>query len=99
MLSLSVKCVSEENVKIVLCCSYNKFLTKVGENHVLVVKDLHYKDILDSFIEELELKPRTVDEGDLIEFFYGKLFQLVSDELMAVLNEKQASLPDKCFCK
>lgn len=96
-LSLSIKCVSKEYVKIVLHCSDNKFLTKAGEDPVLVVKETQYKDILDSFIEELERNHRTVDEGELIEFFYEALFQVISNELMETLNEKQASLPEKGF--
>ncbi len=96
-LSLSIKCASKEYSKIALHCSDTKFLTKADEDSVLVVKDIQYKNILDSFIEELEQTPRTVDEGELIQFFYEALFQVVSDELTETLNGKQASLPDKGF--
>lgn len=96
-LALSVKCVSKEHIKIVLSCSDNKFLTKAGEEHVLIDKEVHYKGILDSFIEDLEQSPRTVDENELIAFFYDALFQTVIDDLISIISEKQSALPDKGF--
>lgn len=96
-LSLSVKCVSKEYVKIVLRCFDNKFLIKAGEEPVLIDKEVHYKGILDSFVENLEQNPRTIEENELITFFYDALFQTVTDELISVISEKQSALPDNGF--
>ena len=96
-LSLSIKCASKEYVKIVLRCSDSKFLTKAGEEPVLIDKEVHYKGILDSFVEDLEKNPGTVDENELIAFFYDALFQIVIDDLISVISEKQSALPDKGF--
>lgn len=96
-LTLSVKCACKEYVKIVLRCSDKKFLAKASEKHVLIDKKVYYKGILDSFIEELEQNPRTVDENELIAFFYDSLFQIVMDDLISGISKKQSALPDKGF--
>lgn len=97
-LSLSLKCVSKECIKIVLCCSDNLFLAKVGEKKpVLVDKEVHYRNILDIFVRNLEKSPKAVNEYELITFFYNDLFRTVLDELIADINEKQNSLPNQGF--
>ena len=96
-LSLSMKCISDEYVKVVLCCTDTKFLAKANEKPVLVDARINYADIQEKFIVKIEQAPKSVDEGELISFFYENLFQLALDELIDALGKKQTALPDKGF--
>ena len=96
-LSLSMKCISDEYVKVVLCCTDMKFLAKTNEKPVLVDARINYANIQEKFIVKLEQAPKSVDEGELILFFYENLFRVALDELIDALEKKLRALPDKGF--
>ncbi len=96
-LSLSVKCVSSEFIKVVLHYDDKKFLEKTKENYVLIDEKIDYREIIDGFIDELEKSSRTVEEEDLLSFFYDRLFRSVGDVLINSLANKQNALPDKGY--
>ena len=96
-LALSLKCTSGDSIKVTLVCTDEKFLKKVGKEQKLTELHLHYDDILDAFVEELEADPRPADESELISFFYDALFQVVFDELVEFIDGAQKVLPEKGY--
>lgn len=95
ILTLLFNCASSEYVKIKLLYDDKKFQTKTNENRFLVDERLKYDNILDNFIKNLEQNPRTVTEGELVEFFYSTLFKNVIDILINSLQKKINLLPQK----
>ena len=96
-ISLSIKCGSSKHINVQLRCSGQKFLEKANEKQVLVDKKIDYSVILESFIKGLEETPRSVDENELISFFYDALFREILDALISSLDEKQNALPEKGY--
>ncbi|MBQ5969525.1 MAG: hypothetical protein IJL52_05350 [Clostridia bacterium] len=98
-LVLKIQCISDEILKVVLSCSDKVFLEKVSEKPVLIDIKIDYQEILNRFIEKLEQTHQAVYERELIESFYGELFQIIKDELTDSLIQKRDSLPTKGFSK
>lgn len=94
---LSIKSISYEEIKVVLCCSGKKFLDKVNEEPNLIEEKINYYSIIEDFICSFEESQNTIEEGDLITFFYQALFQKVFDTIVTSLSQKVNLLPAKGF--
>lgn len=95
--NLSIKCISSEEIKVVLCCTGRKFLDKVNEEPNLLEEKINYYSIIEDFVCTLEASQKTIDEGDLITYFYQVLFQKIFDTIVNSLNQKVSQLPAKGF--
>ena len=91
----TVKCVSAETLTATIMCTDKSYRTKVAKGYAPIGVSVDYSAILMAIIQEIEDRQFVLAEASLIEHFYEKLFDAISDAFFAEINSAKSSIPEK----
>lgn len=75
----TVKCASAETLTATIMCTDKSYRTKVDKDYVPIGVSVDYSVILMAIVQEIEDRQFVLTEASLIERFYEKLFDAISD--------------------
>lgn len=91
----TVKCSSEQTLTATIMCTDTAYRSKVAPQYAPIEIPVDFSSIIASIIQEIEIKQFSPTESSLIERFYEKLFESISDALFAEINRAKSSIPEK----
>ena len=91
----TVKCASAETLTATIMCTDKSYRTKVDKDYVPIGVSVDYSVILMAIVQEIEDRQFVLTEASLIERFYEKLFDAISDAFFSEINNAKTSIPEK----
>ena len=91
----TVKCASAETITATIMCTDKSYRTKVDKDYVPIGVSVDYSVILMAIVQEIEDRQFVLTEASLIERFYKKLFDAISDAFFSEINNAKTSIPEK----
>lgn len=91
----TVKCASAETLTAIIMCTDKSYRTKVDKGYVPIGVSVDYSAILMAIVQEIEDRQFVLTEASLIERFYEKLFDAISDAFFSEINNAKSSIPEK----
>ena len=91
----TVKCASAETLTATIMCTDKSYRTKVDKDYVPIGVSVDYSVILMAIVQEIEDRQFVLTEASLIERFYEKLFDAISDAFFSEINNAKTSMPEK----
>ena len=91
----TVKCTSAETLTATIMCTDKSYRAKVAKDYAPIGVSVDYSAILISIVQEIERQQFVLTEASLIERFYEKLFNAISDAFFAEINSAKSSIPEK----
>ena len=91
----TVKCASAETLTATIMCTDKSYRTKVAKGYAPIGVSVDYSPILIAIVQEIEERQFVLTEAALIERFYKKLFDAISDAIFAEINSAKSSIPEK----
>lgn len=91
----TVKCASAETLTATIMCTDKSYRTKVDKGYAPINVSVDYSAILMAIVQEIEDWQFVLTEASLIERFYEKLFNAISDAFFSEINNAKSSIPEK----
>lgn len=91
----TVKCASAETLTATIMCTNKSYRTKVDKDYAPIGVSVDYSAILMAIVQEIEDWQFVLTEASLIERFYEKLFNAISDAFFSEINNAKSSIPEK----
>jgi len=91
----TVKCASAETLTATIMCTDKSYRTKVAKGYVPIGVSVDYSAILIAIVQEIEERRFVLTEAGLIERFYEKVFDAISDAFFAEINNAKSGIPEK----
>lgn len=91
----TAKCASAETLTATIMCTDKLYRTKVDKNYAPIDVSVDYSAILMAIVQEIEDRQFVLAEASLIEHFYEKLFDAISDAFFSKINSAKSSIPEK----
>lgn len=91
----TVKCASAETLTATIMCTDKSYRIKVDKGYVPIGVSVDYSAILMAIVQEIEDRQFVPTEASLIERFYEKLFDAISDAFFSEINNAKSSIPEK----
>ncbi len=91
----TVKCASAESFTVTIMCTDKVYRTKIAKKYVPISVSVDYSNILSTIVQEIEERQFLLTEAGLVEYFYEKLFDAISDALFIEINSAKSSIPEK----
>ena len=91
----TVKCASAETLTATIMCTNKSYRTKVDKDYAPIGVSVDYSAILMAIVQEIEDRQFVLTEASLIERFYEKLFDAISDAFFSEINNAKTSIPEK----
>lgn len=91
----TVKCTSAETLTATIMCTDKSYRTKVAKGYAPICVSVNYSAILIAIVQEIEERQFVLTEASLIERFYEKLFDAISDAFFSEINSAKSSIPEK----
>ena len=91
----TVKCASAETLTATIMCTDKSYRTKVDKDYAPIGVSVDYSAILMAIVQEIEDRQFVLTEARLIERFYKKLFDAISDAFFSEINNAKSSIPEK----
>lgn len=84
----TVKCASAETLTATIMCTNKSYRTKVDKDYAPIGVSVDYSAILMAIVQEIEDWQFVLTEASLIERFYEKLFNAISDAFFSEINDE-----------
>lgn len=91
----TVKCATAETLTATIMCTDKSYRAKVAKDYAPIGISVDYSAILIAIVQEIEERQFVLTEAGLIERFYEKLFDAISDAFFAEINSAKSSIPEK----
>lgn len=91
----TVKCTTAETLTATIMCTDKSYRTKVAKNYAPIGISVDYSTILVAIVQEIEERQFALTEAGLIERFYDKLFDAISNAFFVEINSAKSSIPEK----
>ena len=91
----NVKCTTAETLTATIMCTDKSYRTKVAKNYAPIGISVDYSTILVAIVQEIEERQFALTEAGLIERFYDKLFDAISNAFFVEINSAKSSIPEK----
>lgn len=91
----TVKCASAELLTVTIMCTDKVYGTKVAKKYVPISVSVDYSNILSTIVQEIEERQFVITEAVLVERFYEKLFDTISDALFVEIDSAKSSISEK----
>lgn len=91
----TVKCASAETLTATIMCTDKSYRTKIDKDYAPIGVSVDYSAILMAIVQEIEDRQFVLTEASLIERFYEKLFDAISDAFFSEINNAKTSIPEK----
>jgi len=91
----TVKCASAETLTATIMCTDKAYRAKVDKGFAPIGISVDYSAILIAIVQEIEDRQFVLTEASLIERFYEKLFDAISDAFFSEINNAKSSIPEK----
>ena len=75
-------------------CTDKSYRTKVAKNYAPIGISVDYSTILVAIVQEIEERQFALTEAGLIERFYDKLFDAISNAFFVEINSAKSSIPE-----
>lgn len=91
----TVKCDTAETLTATIMCTDKSYRAKVAKDYAPIGISVDYSATLMAIVQEIEARQFVLTEAGLIERFYEKLFDAISDAFFTEINSAKSSIPEK----
>ncbi len=91
----TVKCATAETLTATIMCTDKSYRAKVAKDYAPIGISVDYSATLMAIVQEIEARQFVLTEAGLIERFYEKIFDAISDAFFAEINSAKSSIPEK----